>query len=46
MQRIAIHINQIKISNETATHFLLCLGRMMHIFLRHASNNFLFEEGL
>ena len=42
---IAIHVNEIKISNETALHFLLCLGHMVQMFSRYSSDNFLFEEG-
>ena len=38
-QTIQIHANKIQISNKTATHFLLCLGRMVQMFLRYASNN-------
>ena len=44
MQIIAIHVNEIKISNETATQ-LLCVGCMVQMFSRYTSNNFLFEEG-
>ena len=44
-ETIPIHVNKIKISNETAIHFPLCLGRMMQMFPRYASNNFLFDEG-
>ena len=44
MQLIPIHVNEIKISNETATHFLLCLGCMVQMFSRYASNSFRFEE--
>ena len=42
---IAIHVNEIKICNETAIHFLVCLGPMVQMFSRYASNNFHFEEG-
>ena len=44
MQIIAIHVNEIKISNETATHFLLCLGQMMQMLSMYVSNNLFFEE--
>ena len=45
MKIIAIHVNEIKRRNETAAHFVLCLGRMEQMFSRYASNNFLFGEG-
>ena len=44
-QTVALHVNESKISYETDTHFLLCLGRMGQMFSRFGSNNFLFEEG-
>ena len=45
MKIIAIHVNEIKRRNETAAHFVLCLGCMEQMFSRDASNNFLFGEG-